>query len=84
MLPCLSPGDEVLVHRSVARHIQVGDLIVADHPRQQGLRVLKRVEQVLPSGELSLVGLNSEESTDSRHFGPVSPDRVIGRVISRL
>lgn len=36
---------------------------------------------VVPEGKLYLLGDNYPESEDSRHYGPISPEQVIGKVV---
>ena len=82
MLPTLKSGDTVLIDPNTK--IEVGDIVLADHPYKSSIRVLKRVAEIEPSGDLILVGDNAAESTDSRTFGAVSIESIIGRVICRL
>jgi type IV secretory pathway protease TraF len=41
---------------------------------------MKRVVRIEDRGGVWLEGDNPAESTDSRHFGPVSPDEIFGLV----
>lgn len=79
MLPTLQPGDWVLGARRPGT-IRRGDIVVAEHPHRRGFELIKRVVEVGPAG-LDLAGDNPDHSTDSRHFGPVSPDSVRARLI---
>lgn len=56
-----------------------GDVVLVRDPREPSRTLLKRIFEVTPDG-LDVRGDNREESTDSRHFGPVRPDAVRGRV----
>ena len=59
--------------------IRVGDVIVF---RQPGYGTLvKRVRRVLDAGCAFEVRGSQIESTDSRNFGPVPRQRVLGKVI---
>ncbi len=59
--------------------IQVGDVIVFQQPTYGTL--IKKVAQIERSGEqFFVVGVHSN-SVDSRHFGPVLRQSLIGRVI---
>jgi len=81
MTPSLNEGDEVLVHpRAYAkRRPTVGDVVLFQHPLRSDVRALKRVAEVRPTG-LWLLGDNPRGSTDSRSFGVVPDDLLLGRV----
>ena len=80
MRPALLPGDRLLVWRWGRR--QVGDMVALRDPRT-GRMIVKRVHSRSPGGALSVTGDNSHHSTDSRHFGPIGPNAVVGRVVYR-
>lgn len=82
MAPTLSPGDWVLVDEHAYRNALPtrGDIVVLSDPREPQRHLVKRVTSVDLHGEVRVEGDNSEESTDSRHFGPVSARLLIGRV----
>ena len=86
MFPLLKPGEEILVDTRAYRHFlpEVGDLVVAKHPHRHGLKIIKWVAFVDENGECFLVGENKEESSDSRSFGFVSSQQIIGRVTSKF
>jgi nickel-type superoxide dismutase maturation protease len=86
MLPGLAPGDYVLSDpRAYRSHPpRVGDVVVARHPLKPGVRVIKRVAAIAADGRLTLRGDNPGESTDSRAFGALSPDAILGKVTCRL
>lgn len=78
MLPLLRPGDVVKVQKTGA--VKPGDIVVARHPIQTDLIIIKRVEAV-QGGKITLKGLNPGASSDSRAFGPVRKKHLIGRVM---
>jgi signal peptidase I len=41
-------------------------------------------ERVVPEGYFFVLGSNRDASMDSRHFGPLSRERVLGKVIGRV
>jgi nickel-type superoxide dismutase maturation protease len=85
MLPLLEAGTEVLINPAAYRQQlpQPGDLVVAHHPHQPGLRLIKWVVYVDP-GRCFLQGLNTAASTDSREFGLVLQRDILGQVVCRF
>ncbi len=85
MLPLLEPGMEVLINPFAygQQRPQPGDLVVAEHPRQPGLLLIKWVVYIDADG-CFLRGLNVVESTDSREFGLVPWVGLVGQVVCRL
>lgn len=86
MFPLLKPGDDILIDIKAYRRClpEIGDLVVAEHPHCQNLKIIKRVAFVDENGDCFLVGENKEESSDSRSFGFVSSQKIIGRVTSKF
>ena len=92
MLPSLVPGDWVVADRGASRNYRprAGDVVLARDPRNRERLLVKRVDHVDLHNQVWLAGDNPAASTDSRVFGAVPPDAVVGRVrwrywpISRL
>lgn len=86
MRPLLQPGEEVLINPQAYRQQppELGDLVVAQHPFKPNLRIVKRVIEVREDGGCFIVGDNGRESTDSRHFGSIAPQHIIGQVVCRF
>ena len=92
MMPTLKPGDTVLA--KMGELVQVGDIAIVEIPTSEvtanssgsSLLVIKRVHKVFHDGSVFLVSDNAKEPTvrDSRHFGAISANQVVGRVTSRL
>ena len=82
MLPGYRPGDWWLVRRSRLRSIRPGDVVAAWHPRRVDLVVVKRIERRDGDGWW-LIGDNASASDDSRSFGAVPDDAIIGRLVLR-
>jgi nickel-type superoxide dismutase maturation protease len=88
MLPTLAPGDFLVVRWSA--RVRPGDVVVVRLPDRRGA---SRSDAGRPEGVKRVVGAvdggwwvegdNAEASTDSRTFGPVEPDAVLGRVLLR-
>ena len=84
MLPFLSADDEVLVNLNAYRRQspQIGDIVVACHPKQSGLQVIKRIKNVDAAGRYQLLGDNPDTARNSSIL--VSSSLVLGRVTSRF
>jgi len=78
MVPNLGYGDEVVI-RYGAR-IAVGDVIAF---RRAGQNDIKRVESISDEG-IFVVGDNSMASLDSRNYGLIRHDQVLGKALFRI
>ena len=81
MEPALRAGDWVIVS-SLSRAPRVGEIVLARDPRERERLVLKRVAATR-GGAYELRGDHADHSTDSRAFGPVSRDDIVGRAVFR-
>ena len=94
MTPTLTAGAVVMLDPQAFRHQtpQEHEIVVARHPRQYELRIVKRVAAVIesstesgtPRALLILASDNLAAGSDSRTFGPVEMDLVLGKVVSHL
>lgn len=83
MLPLLKPDDEVLVNFDAYQSSspQIGDIVVLKHPYKLDLKIIKRITYINQDGEYFVQGDNSLESTDSRNFGFVKNELILGKVV---
>lgn len=83
MKPFFEPGDRLRVSIVAykLRRPRVGDAVVIRDPRT-GRLVLKRIKRLEGAGYFVL-GDNPAVSTDSREFGIVYKDEIIGKVIRK-
>ncbi|MFF8287895.1 nickel-type superoxide dismutase maturation protease [Streptomyces sp. NPDC016309] len=81
MVPTLHHGDQLLVHYGAP--LRAGDVAVLRHPLQQDLLIVKRLVERRDGGWWVLGDNRAVEAVDSRAFGPVPPDLVLGRVRAR-
>jgi signal peptidase I len=98
MLRAYAPGDLLLVERLTYRlhEPRVGDAVVLRQPGSGGRLDLKRIAAapgstvtvrgepvVLGYHDWYVLGDNLDESTDSRHLGPIKRGDIVGRVWRR-
>jgi signal peptidase I len=90
MEPAFRTGDRVLVNRLAYRRREprAGEVVVLHDPERRGHLLLKRIAGV-PDGfamepsRVYVLGDNVAESRDSRSFGYVSREAIIGRAWMR-
>ncbi|WP_234359011.1 S26 family signal peptidase [Plantactinospora sp. BC1] len=114
MEPTLHGRDRIVVRRTPARRLRVGQIVVLEQPRPGprpggptsggGIRgrrwMIKRLAALpgdplppgvtvdggaasVPAGRVVVLGDNRDASTDSRTFGPVPLDQVLGVALRR-
>ncbi|TLZ69183.1 MAG: nickel-type superoxide dismutase maturation protease [Methanobacteriota archaeon] len=85
MRPTLAPGDYVVVNRWAyrLRRPAAGDIVVVRDPKAPERFLVKRIFDVNRS-RIEVVGDNEGRSRDSRTFGPIPLEEVIGKVWIRL
>ncbi len=94
MTPTLMSGAVVMLDPRAyrSRIPQEDEIVVTRHPRRAELQIVKRVAAVIeictessaPGTGLILASDNAAAGADSRAFGPVALDLVLGKVVSCL
>ncbi len=81
LVPDYEEGDFVLIAKIpfFLNSYRVGDVVVFNHP-VFGI-MIKKIEQVLASGNEFFVVGSHERSVDSRQFGAVEKGVILGKVI---
>ena len=86
MNPTYKDGDWLLFKQVKvgASNLQglVGKIVVIERESYPGIHFIKRVLRVDPSG-LWVEGDNQGASTDSRQWGAITPQEIVGRVLFR-
>ena len=82
MAPALAAGERVFVSRAAYwfSKPRPGDLVVVRDPRQPDRLLLKRIDRAAGGDGWLVLGDNPDASTDSRTFGPVPRDLILGKV----
>lgn len=75
MLPYLKPNHIVLIRRT--QDFKVNDLVVFYH---QGLEKIKRVDKIKHK-KIYVLGSNLEYSLDSREYGWINRENILGKLI---
>jgi nickel-type superoxide dismutase maturation protease len=82
MFPTLKDGDFVLINPYAEP--KTGNIVLAQHPFKQSVKIVKRLKEITAEGRFFLVGDNLPESTDSRSFGAIARKDILGKVESRM
>jgi len=86
MEPAFRPGDWLLVWRGAGRRapgVRPGQVVIAQHPGDRRLLLLKRVAWREPGGWWLASDNPLAGAVDSARFGPVPPGLIVGRVLLR-
>lgn len=83
MHPTLKQGDLVLINTRAFKNTppQTNDIIILWHPTLENLKIIKRLHHTTPEGNYFVLSDNSQ-GQDSRHYGPLNPNKIIGKVTS--
>lgn len=86
MRPLVQPEEEVLVNLRAYRRSRpsIDDIVIIRSPIHPDRRLIKRVIATRDNGLCFVQGDNPAYSTDSRSFGWIEPELLLGRVTSRF
>jgi len=87
MEPVLRPGDRLLawcgLRADRGPRIRAGHVVIARHPRDDSMLLVKRAARLLPDGWWLESDNPGAGAVDSRSFGPVPPGLIYARVLLR-
>ena len=81
MMPTLAPGDRLVVV-NLGRP-RAGDIVALHDPTSPGRLLVKRRDGVSCPAAIEVRGDNEAASRDSRSFGPVTPQALVGTAVYR-
>jgi nickel-type superoxide dismutase maturation protease len=81
MQPALQPGDRLIVSRWSRPRVR--DIVVVRDPEYKARALVKRIAQRTPEGHFVVLADNPNVSRDSRVFGTLAPELIVGRVVWR-
>ncbi len=81
LVPDYQNGDFVLVSKIPAffNRLRPGDAVAFHHPDYGTM--IKKIDSISPDAQVLTVVGSHPLSVDSRHFGPIDRDMLIGKVI---
>jgi Peptidase S24-like len=87
MEPALLPGDWLLAWRGLHPDrpppVRPGQIVIARHPDEPGMLVVKRAARLLPDGWWLESDNPAAGAVDSKSFGPVPAALIRARVLVR-
>ena len=84
MSPTINQGDLVIYkpYNQVKSDLYIGNIVVAKHPIELNKLIIKRISKIEING-VQLIGDNQTSSNDSRHFGLINYEKLIG-IVERI
>jgi len=81
MEPALRPGDWLVARRT--RRVRAGQIVLARHPGRPDLLIVKRAARRVDGGWWLESDNPDGGAVDSRRFGAVPQELIVGRVLGR-
>ena len=84
MSPTFREGDKVFYKKYLINksNLKVGQIVIFKHPIQERIQI-KRIKQIKENC-IEVSGDNSKDSTDSKSFGFVQNEKIVGIVTSKI
>lgn len=78
MEPAMKDGDSFIFDTSLSEFPQLNDIVLIKHPFIKKKNLVKRVKNIHSDGSIFVEGDNKYKSTDSRTFGYVKENQILG------
>tara|TARA_B100001113_G_scaffold308435_1_gene270588 strand:- start:367 stop:615 length:249 start_codon:yes stop_codon:yes gene_type:complete len=78
MEPSIQDGEKVVFEKFIQQKISIGNVVLCSHPFMKKRVIVKRVKEVLDNHMIVIQGDNPLYSSDSRSFGPIEINKIIG------
>lgn len=84
MEPLLNAGDRIMINNLayLFSKPKLGDIVAFQAENQRGYILLKKIDKCLPYNHYFLVGVNENDSLDSRQFGPIKRGQILGKYLA--
>uniref|UniRef100_A0A7S2U3X0 Peptidase S26 domain-containing protein n=2 Tax=Lotharella oceanica TaxID=641309 RepID=A0A7S2U3X0_9EUKA len=100
MLPTVREKGDYVIYEKISvmlKKIKVGDVVICRSPQEKSQFLCKRIRGkggdritcrgkkiTIPPGSVWVEGDNSRDSIDSRHYGAIPEDLLVGKVMCRI
>ena len=77
MSPSFSDGDEVLFDPYINQTLNIGDILLFNHPYKRNNKLVKRITKIKGDSLYFLEGDNPVNSSDSKTFGYINKKSIL-------
>ena len=77
MSPSFSDGDEVLFDPYINQTLNIGDILLFNHPYKKNNKLVKRITKIKGDSLYFLEGDNPVNSSDSKTFGYINKKSIL-------
>ena len=77
MSPSFSDGDELLFDPYINQTLNIGDILLFNHPYKKNNKLVKRITKIKGDSLYFLEGDNPVNSSDSKTFGYINKKSIL-------
>jgi signal peptidase I len=84
MEPLFKEGDRIVINTFayLFSKPKLDDVVAFQTESQRGTILLKKIDRYLGDGEYFVVGVNRNDSRDSRYFGAIKEGQILGKYLA--